>query len=148
MTVDQCTRSCKEIGQPLAALNYGTVSGSLDAMKPSANIQCSCGPSWNGGVQLSSLSCGQPCAGNSAQRCGGWPGQSSVYRSDVGEVTAQPAGYLGCWQETDPKAVQGFGQWLDGQSVDSCRAVCSAKGFALTGLSNGKRMSDQQPIIS
>lgn len=26
MTVDACTRSCKEIGQPLAALNYGTVS--------------------------------------------------------------------------------------------------------------------------
>jgi hypothetical protein len=26
MTVDLCTKSCKEIGQPLAALNYGTVS--------------------------------------------------------------------------------------------------------------------------
>ena len=25
MTVDLCTKSCKEIGQPLAALNYGTV---------------------------------------------------------------------------------------------------------------------------
>jgi hypothetical protein len=29
MTVDLCTKSCKEIGQPLAALNYGTVSHSL-----------------------------------------------------------------------------------------------------------------------
>jgi hypothetical protein len=104
-------------------------------------LQCSCGPSWNGGVQLSSLSCGQPCAGNSAQRCGGWPGQSSVYRSDVGDNTTQAQGYLGCWQETTPKAVQGFGQWLDGQSVDSCRAICSAKNFALSGLSNGKRKS-------
>jgi hypothetical protein len=26
MTVDLCTKSCTEIGQPLAALNYGTVS--------------------------------------------------------------------------------------------------------------------------
>jgi len=92
-------------------------------------------------VQLSSLSCGQPCAGNTAQRCGGWPGQSSVYRSDVGDNTTQTQGYLGCWQETTPKAVQGFGQWLDGQSVDSCRAICSAKNFALSGLSNGKRKS-------
>ena len=30
MTVDMCTKSCKEIGQPLAALNYGTVSISSD----------------------------------------------------------------------------------------------------------------------
>lgn len=144
MTVDLCTKSCKEIGQPLAALNYGTVS--VYPQQRSCLLtctQCSCGPKWNGGVQLSSLSCGQPCAGNNAQRCGGWPGQSSVYRSDaaVADNTTQLQGYLGCWQETNPKAVQGFGQWLDTQSVDSCRTVCSTKGYALSGLSNGKRKS-------
>lgn len=140
MTVDLCTKSCKEIGQPLAALNYGTVSHfTCDVFRMTLTTQCSCGPKWNGGVQLTSLSCGQPCAGNNAQRCGGWPGQSSVYRSDVGESATQPQGYLGCWQETTPKAVQGFGQWLDGQSVDSCRTVCSTKGFTLSGLSNGRR---------
>lgn len=142
MTVDACTRSCKEIGQPLAALNYGTVSPCFFCTAPtSTNDQCSCGPKWNGGVQLSSLSCGQPCAGNSSQRCGGWPGQSSVYTTSAGAATAQPQGYLGCWQETNPKAVQGFGQWLDTQSVDGCRSICTAKGFALAGLSNGKRSS-------
>lgn len=56
--------------------------------------------------------------------------------------TTQPQGYLGCWQETTPKAVQGFGQWLDYQSVDGCRSICSAKGFSLAGLNNGKRESE------
>jgi hypothetical protein len=32
MTVDLCTKSCKEIGQPLAALNYGTVGHSLGSI--------------------------------------------------------------------------------------------------------------------
>lgn len=104
-----------------------------------ADIQCSCGSKWTGGSQLSSLSCGTVCSGNANQRCGGWPGQSSLYRSEVGADTPKAAGYLGCWQETTPKAVQGFGQWLDSQSVDSCRLICSAKNFLLSGLSNGKR---------
>jgi hypothetical protein len=32
MTVDLCTKSCKEIGQPLAAVNYGTVSHFLGSI--------------------------------------------------------------------------------------------------------------------
>jgi hypothetical protein len=37
------------------------------------------------------------------------------------------------------KALQGFGVWSDFQSVDTCRAICSAKGFVMSGLNNAKR---------
>ena len=38
MTVDLCTKSCKEIGQPLAALNYGTVGHHILVYTASADI--------------------------------------------------------------------------------------------------------------
>ena len=66
MTIDTCTSFCASQGFKIAGLEYGQ--------------ECYCDNVWQGGASGSNYSgqCNMPCAGNSAQNCGG-PNAINVY---------------------------------------------------------------------
>ena len=63
---------------------------------------------------------------------------SSLYTSSVGATVAFPAAYKGCYNDSLPaKILTGYSTYLtEGSSVTSCRAICTAKGYALAGSEN------------
>lgn len=69
---------------------------------------------------------------------------SSVYDSSAGVVTDKPQGYMGCWTDTNRKALTGFSVYAADMSVTSCRSICSTKQFALAGVEDTRCKSSLQ----
>jgi hypothetical protein len=130
MTVDQCLTYCK--GQ-----NYGfagLVNGNT----------CRCG-STAPNVNVGRASCTTTCISNTKQSCGGSNAMDVYAVTQTGFVdafsgtAADSTGYMGCWQDSSARTLNGTSFSASTLTSASCQANCAAQGFKVSGTENGNQ---------
>ncbi|OCK86428.1 WSC-domain-containing protein [Lepidopterella palustris CBS 459.81] len=145
LTIEKCLASCSTAGYSLAGVEYG--------------VECHCGNSFdNGGGPApdGSVGCSFPCAGNSAEICGG-SNRLSMYEyinaagvvatTPVASVTPTPtpspvvASLPSGWTSSGCYIDNAYGRILSVQqpnsdtlTIESCIATCSGLGYTIAGL--------------
>jgi hypothetical protein len=122
MTTAMCRQGCLELGPyQLAATESGNA--------------CFCGNKWASGGILPESSCATACKGNSSAVCGGnWA--ASVYNTTNAPIAAasKAPGWQGCYPSGSFSAA-----FYSSPSMTSasCRASCSAQGYAYAATRSG-----------
>ena len=118
LTVEACIATCAQGGYTLAGVEFGD--------------QCFCDTTLhNGGSPVVAADCNMPCAGNSAEICGG-SDYLSIYSPAMGWQS------LGCYTDnvqtrtlTHTEQITGGGAAM---TVEVCQGACSAAGYMLAGV--------------
>ena len=123
MTIDICRTGCNEIGYSLASLDSGNT--------------CRCGNSWKGGERLPDSSCTTACTGNSKQICGTTSSASLYNTTGALPIAARPAGWLGCYQDAQTRALNGWSYSSSSMTTDTCQVACGQQNATLAGAEAG-----------
>ncbi|CEL08179.1 WSC domain-containing protein [Aspergillus pseudodeflectus] len=117
-TVPKCQAACSGAGFTLAGVEYGS--------------QCFCGTAiLNGGVPITTGgTCNIPCAGDSAQICGGSDALNLYSLIPVWQS-------IGCYSDSTLKRTLAVSYNVAGNSVERCTAACQAGGYEYAGMEFG-----------
>jgi len=127
MTVELCAAAC--VGYTYFGVEYGT--------------QCYCGDSLNAGsVPAPPGDCNFPCPGNATEFCGAG-NRLNVY-SDAANAPPPPQmistyNALGCYTETNGRALSDLSTAADSMTVEACGAFCV--GYNYFGVEYGREVT-------
>jgi hypothetical protein len=161
-TIESCQAACKAAGYILAGLEYANECckwfffslhriASYTYRSPSRTTTNStppvCGNKIENGGDLAS-GCNMPCAGNSAETCGGNE-RMDLYQL-AGSASIKSWHPLGCY--TDNTAARTLSYYQSSapaaMTVEICQELCLSKGYSYTGLEYAHQCCEFWPSLN
>jgi len=130
MTIDQCLTYCKGQKYAFAGLANGNT--------------CRCGNT-PPVVNVGRASCTTACVSNSKQLCGGnnlvevWPTTQTGYSDAFSSAAADSNGYMGCWQDSSARILNGTTFSTPTMTPASCQANCAVQGYKFSGTESSSQ---------
>ncbi|PPQ71708.1 hypothetical protein CVT26_007625 [Gymnopilus dilepis] len=147
MTIESCLAFCTPAGYNFAGVEFSRVLYNFNAALFSANNNVDCDNDIEApGSAINSTNCNMPCAGNSAEFCGG-SGAINIFKNIALppppsiKQTVGTFEYKGCFEDGvdgAPRSLQHEITIAGGATAETCTAACQAAGFPLAGLEFGK----------
>ena len=116
----------------------------LSLVSPYARIPrsgCRCGNTWSGGSLYPDSQCPTTCSGDKNATCGGTY-LTEVYQTAPvqprvnADIAARPAGWSGCYTNSDSKLFTSYNRYDGSNNVERCKATCKGLSYSWGAVEN------------